>query len=77
MKDEHGNLLTNKNEILKHTVKHSKKVLENRPIKDYLKTHQKDREELAVKRMTQASKNVTSDWTENDLDEVLKGLKKN
>ena len=66
MKDEYGNLLTHKNEILKYTVKHYNKVLENRPIKNYLKTHQKEREELAIKRMTQASKNVTSDWTEND-----------
>ena len=75
MKDEFGNLLTNKNEILEHTVKHYNKVLENRPIKEYLKTHQKEREELAIKRMTQASKLVTSDWTEEDLDDVLKGLK--
>ena len=75
MKDEHGNLLTGKKEILEHTVQYYKKVLEHRPIKAHLTEHQKDREELSKKRMKLASQNTTEPWSIEDLDIVLKGLK--
>ena len=77
MKDEFGNLLTNKKEILDATVKHYTNVLRNRPIKDDLQNHQTEREELATKRMELASKNVTPDWDMEELEVVLKYLKKN
>ena len=57
MKDSSGNLLTDKYIILAETVKHYKTVLENRKIADGLEKHQTDREDLAVKRLEQASKN--------------------
>ena len=47
MKDDHGNLITGKTDILNHTMNHFKKVLTNRPINDNLKEHQNDREKLA------------------------------
>ena len=34
MKDDHGNLITGKTDILNHTMNHFKKVLTNRPIND-------------------------------------------
>ena len=47
MKDELGNMLTSKEDILKSTIKHYKKVLKNRDIKEGLEEHKNDREELA------------------------------
>ena len=77
MKDEFGNLLTNKKEILDATVKHFKNVLRNRPIKDDLQNHQTEREELATKKIELASKSITPDWNMEELEVVLKYLKKN
>ena len=76
MKDDSGNLITSQKEILELTLKHYKNVLRNRPIKNNLEDHQKEREELANHRMEEASKNKTPDWTLSDLDDVLKDLKK-
>jgi hypothetical protein len=55
MKDEHGNLLTGKEEILESTMNYYKKVLENRTIAEGLKEHQEAREDLAKVRMKTAS----------------------
>ena len=75
MMDKTGNLVTNQNEILELSMKHYKNVLRNRPIKDDLKEHEKERETLGIVRMNEASKNKTPDWDLEDLEEVLKGLK--
>ena len=77
MRDSKGNLLTGKRDILEETVKHYEKVLKNRPIKEELKGYQKEREDLASARMKMASQNKTDDWTMDDLDKVLTGLKSN
>ena len=77
MKDATGNLLTEKKDILEHTVKYYEKVLRNRPITEELTSYQKDREELATARMNIASKNQTDDWTMEELEDVLKNLKTN
>ena len=77
MKDDSGNLLTEKNDILEHTVKYYENMLRNRPMTEELTSYQKDREELARARMTMASKNQTKDWTIEELDDVLKHLKTN
>ena len=58
MKDDSWNLLTEKNDILEHTVKYYENVLRNRPMTEELTSYQKDREELARARMTMASKNL-------------------
>ena len=75
IKNSDGNLLTKKDEIMDENVKHFKKVLENRPIKHNLKEHKKKRDELCNKRLMQTTNNKTRDWTEEELDIVLKGLK--
>ena len=77
MRDDKGNLLTGKRDILEQTVKHYEKVLKNRPIKEELREYKKEREELASARMHIASQNKTNDWTMEELDYVLKGLKTN
>ena len=77
MRDMRGNLLTAKKDILEQTVKYYEKVLENRPMREELKDYQKEREDLASARMNLASQNKTEDWSMDDLDIVLKGLKTN
>ena len=77
MRDDKGNLLTGKRDILEQTVKHYEKVLKNRPIKEELREYKKEREDLASARMHIASQNKTNDWTMEELDDVLKGLKTN
>ena len=77
MRDMRGNLLTAKKDILEQTVYYYEKVLENRPIREELKDYQKEREDLASARMNLASQNKTEDWSMDDLDIVLKGLKAN
>ena len=75
MKDASGNLVTKQKKILELILQHYKNVLMNRPIKDDLKKHKKEREQLAILRMDEASNNKTPDWILDDLDVVLKGLK--
>ena len=77
IKDDNGNLLTGKNEILNHTMNHFKKVLANRQINDDLTEHKQEREELAELRMKECKQNKTPDWTLEELEVVLKGLKNN
>jgi hypothetical protein len=77
MKDSRGRLLTDKDSILSETLKHYKKVLENRTITEGLETHQTDREDLALKRLEQASMNKTPAWDMEDLTEAIKSLKNN
>ena len=76
MKDETGNLITNQDKILELTLSHYKNVLRNRPINNELKEYQEEREKLATLRMKEASNNKTPDWTLTELEDVLKGLKK-
>ena len=76
MKDDMGNILTSKEDILTNTVKHYKKVLANRDIKEGMEEHKNEREDLALSRMKEAALNKTIDWDINDLDIVLKHLKK-
>ena len=77
MKNKEGNLTTGRQEILAETVSHYKSVLENRPIKENLKTHRDEREKLAKLRMKKSRKNTTPDWDMEDVHEALKGLKNN
>ena len=46
-------------------------------MREELKDYQKEREDLASARMNLASQNKTEDWSMDDLDIVLKGLKTN
>ena len=75
MKDDLGNILTSKEDILNNTIKHYQKVLSNREIKENFIDHKKEREELAIQRMKIAETNKTPEWDSEDLDIVLKSLK--
>ena len=74
--DIDGNLVTSKEDIRNVTVNHFKKVLENRKIKSELEKYQCDREELCALRVSEASKNITPKWEIEDVQFVIKHLKK-
>ena len=69
--------MTEQEDILAETLNHYKKVLDNRTITEGLEKHQTDREDLALQRIEQASKNKTSDWDIDDISEAIKSLKNN
>lgn len=56
MKDADGNLLTDDKDIVEESVKHYKKVFEDKAIDDNLKDHKKERQELCAKRLELAAK---------------------
>ena len=74
--DKDGQLVTSSSELKKVMMDHFKKVLENRPIKPELEEHQKEREKLCEQRIKTASKNITPDWSHEDVKYVIKNLKK-
>ena len=77
MLDSRGNLVTNQNVIEDIALETFSKRLENRPIKDNLNHLKAAKEDLCSKRLGLASKNKTKPWVMDDLDRVLKYLKKN
>ena len=76
MKDQDGVLITDPDRIKSETLIHYQKVLANRPIKDGYDSFQKDREDLCKNRLEMCKKNKTPEWTLNQLEVVLKHLKK-
>ena len=76
MLNKHGELATTKDEIKNATIDHYISVLKNRPIKDGLEEHRKQREELCNLRIQKAKKNKTPKWEECDVKFVIKSLKK-
>ena len=77
MKDPDGNLVTSEEEIEKLAIQTYQKRLQNRPMKEDLHHIRKQKEELCSRRLEAAKKNTTPPWTMNDLEKVLKSLKKN
>ena len=76
IEDENGKLLTSEDDIDNETVKHYSKVLENRKISPNLEEYQKDREELCEIRIKEAKRNITPNWTAENVKRVVKELKK-
>ena len=76
IEDENGKLITKEEDINNETVKHYKKVLENRKMSPNLAEYQKQREKLCESRIKEAKKNKTPDWTEANVKRVIKELKK-
>ena len=74
--DENGKLLTSEEDIDNETVKNYTKVLENRKISPNLEEYQKDREELCEIRIREAKRNITPNWTAENVKCVVKELKK-
>ena len=71
-----GNLVTSAANLEKHTIEYYKNVLSNRPIKPELAQLQKDEEKLCRRRIELAKQNKSTPWTKEDLDIVIKHLKK-
>ena len=76
MCDESGNRITSSANLKTHTMKHYKKVLSNRPIKEEFKQIKEEKEELCRRRIEMAKKNKSEPWSMEDLETVLKYLKK-
>ena len=76
IQNQNGMLVTTSQEIKSATMIHLKKVLEDRPIKNGLEEYQDERELLCKQRIKIASKSKTPDWTEYDVQNVIKSLKK-
>ena len=68
--------MTAEEDIDQETVKHYTKVLENRKIKAGLEQYQVEREQLCEERINEARKNVTPDWTIENVRCAMKDLKK-
>ena len=77
MLDQKGNLVTTKSTLEKLTIDVYTNRLKPNKIKDSLKVHEVQQEELWKKRLKEAQGNITPDWTMDDLDTVLKQLKNN
>ena len=75
MKDADGNLLTDDKDIVEESVKHYKKVFEDKAIDDNLKDHKKERQELCAKRLELAAKNKTPPWTIKDVKNATQNIK--
>ena len=76
MLDSHDNVVASAKGIEMHTLAHYKKVLSNRPIKPGLEGLQEAKEELCQERIKAARHNKSEPWTKENLDVVLKYLKK-
>ena len=77
MVDDVGNIVTSAKAIEALALETYSKRLENRKIKDGLENHKKDKENLCKLRLEMTGKNRTSEWSMNQLEVVLKYLKKN
>ena len=77
MMDEHGNVVTDSKGIENIVIKKYEERLKPLPIKPELQMHKVQRENLCDQRLQQAQHNKTPDWTEIELDRVLKQLKTN
>lgn len=77
MLDSHGNIVTTSKAMEELTLSMYKERLESLQIKEYLKVHKMQREELCGERLKEAQANTTPDWTMQNLEKVLQQLKNN
>ena len=75
MLDQYGNLVTTSKAIEDLTIHMYQERLKTLKIKKGLELHQVQREQLCDERLKEAQTNITSDWTEEELNVVLKQLK--
>ena len=76
MKDPCGNIITGAENLKKHTMNHYESVLKNREIEPGLESMRKEKEELCKKRIELAKFNKSEPWKMDELEVVLKYLKK-
>ena len=67
-----GKMITSEDEIKQVTIDHFKKVLEDRPIKEGLEEHKKQREKLCQIRVQVAKTKKTARWELEDVQFVIK-----
>ena len=77
MLDPEGNLVTCEKKVEELELNEYKRRLQNRPMKDSLAELKNEKEELCKLRLNLAKQNKTPDWTIDQLEKVLKGLKSN
>ena len=75
MMDSFGNLVTSSKTLEDLTVQMFTERLKSLPIKEELRVHKVQRENVFNHRIKQAQSNITPDWVMEDLDTVLKQLK--
>ena len=75
MVNSEGNIITSERDITDEAINHYKKVFSKRIIKPGLEQIKEDREELCKRRLLQASRNKTIEWSLEDVTSVLKTLK--
>ena len=75
MMDSFGNLVTSSKALEDLTVQMFTERLKSLPIKEELRVHKVQRENVFNHRIKQAQSNITPDWVMEDLDTVLKQLK--
>jgi hypothetical protein len=74
MYDGKGNILTEDIDIRNEAVKHFKTVFETKPIDSDLTDHKVQRERLCERRLEEAFKNKTPEWTLEDVKYATKSL---
>ena len=77
MLDDKGNLITTSAAMEKLVLDMYRDRLQSHQIKESLKMHEVQREELWAKRLKEAQQNKTPEWTLEDLEIVLQQLKNN
>ena len=77
MLDQHGNLVTTNKAIEELTLKMYGERLKALQIKDEFKVHKMQRENLCDQQLKEAQSIITPEWNIDDLEIVLKQLKKN
>ena len=75
MKNSDDVLLTDPLEIQKEAIHYYQKLFQDLPIDPDYEEVQVYKEKLCKMRLEICAKNKTDDWTEDDLTQVLKGLK--
>ena len=76
MIDEHGNLVTSSRALEELSINMYKDRLKSLQIKEELKVYKVQRDNLCKEQLEEAQHIKTPDWTRDDLEIVLKQLKK-
>ena len=76
MVNSDGKVLTNKDEILKEAKEHYTKVFEKKSIKQGLEKVEHERNRVCDRRLQEASKSKTPEWTVKDVKVAIKHLKR-
>ena len=76
MMNMEGKTVTSSDEIKKASMEHFKHVLTNRPMNPNLQEYKEERETFCEERIKIASKNISPDWSEKSVHDVITKFKK-